>query len=173
MKKYLLLALLFATVSVGAQQAMIPNASSTGTTANRLAKLNASGQALITATSDTQGIEGPCVAGCGTAGNAIISKSGLALLSFDGATTAGDYVQQSTTGQGQGHDAGSSCPALGQIVGRVLSSNGSAGTYAIIVGQEGCGGSGGIPYPGEGVANSSGSGWLTSYTVGTAANSIG
>src|ERR1035438_10207900 len=78
MKNILLLALLLATVSSNAQQAMVPN-QTPGTVANRLVKLNASGAAVITATTDTAGIEGPCVAACGTTGNAIIAKSGLAL----------------------------------------------------------------------------------------------
>src|ERR1035438_2881804 len=136
MKKHLLLALIFVAVGSFAQQAMIPNASTTGTTVNKLAKLNASGQAIITATTDTQGIEGPCLASCGTIGNSIIAKSGLARLQFDGSTTAGDYIQQSATGAGQGHDAGASCPVSGQVLGRVLSTNGGAGVYAIIVGSE-------------------------------------
>jgi hypothetical protein len=51
---------------------------------------------------------------------------------FDGATTAGDYVQISSTTAGNCHDTGSaSYPASGQLIGRVLSTNGAAGTYTI------------------------------------------
>jgi len=49
---------------------------------------------------------------------------------FDGATTAGDYVQISSTVAGNCHDAGAAYPAGGQVLGRVLSTNASGGTYA-------------------------------------------
>src|SRR5262249_2193195 len=52
---------------------------------------------------------------------------------FDGATTAGDYVQISSTTGGDCHDAGSAYPSVGQVLGRVLSTNGAGGTYAIEV----------------------------------------
>jgi hypothetical protein len=50
---------------------------------------------------------------------------------FDGATTAGDYVQISSSTAGDCHDAGAARPATGEIIGRVLSTNASAGTYAL------------------------------------------
>src|ERR1700690_2378615 len=111
MKKLALFLLLLAVPAV-AQQSTIPNESSTGTLVNRLVKLTGNpATAIITATTDTAGIEGPCVSGCGTAGNAIIAKVGNTLLAFDGPAAPGDYIQQSTTGQGQGHDAGNTCPS--------------------------------------------------------------
>lgn len=110
------------------------NASSTGTTLNKLAKLTgAPSTAVIAGTSDTSGIIGLVIAGAGTTGTAQIATSGLASCVFDGATTAGNYVQISSGTAGDCHDAGASLPASGQIIGRVLSTNGSGGTYQILL----------------------------------------
>lgn len=122
-----------------------PNAASTGTTLNTLTKLTgAPSTVVITATTDTSGVVGVTVGNAGTSGVALVQTSGLVNLAFDGATTAGDYVQISTTTAGDGHDTGSAtCPTSGQVVGRVLSTNGSAGTYQINLGANGCGSGGG------------------------------
>jgi hypothetical protein len=115
----------------------VANASSTGTTVNKLAKLTgAPSTALITATTDTAGAMGIVVGGAGTTGNALIATAGQANCAFDGATVAGDYVQQSTTTAGDCHDAGSTFPTTGQIIGRVLSTNASAGSYAVALSPE-------------------------------------
>lgn len=113
----------------------VVNAGTTGTTVNALAKLTgAPSTAVIAGTSDTSGILGIVVAGAGTAGNAQIARSGQTSCIFDGATTAGDYVQVSTTTGGDCHDTGASTyPTSGQVLGRVLSTNGSGGTYAMTV----------------------------------------
>ena len=73
----------------------IANAGTTGTTANKLAKLTgAPSTAVITATTDTGGVIGIVVGNAGTTGNAQIATAGQASCVFDGtATTAGDYVQ--------------------------------------------------------------------------------
>lgn len=148
MKKLLLaLSLLLFSVNVSAQQTInanytfVPNASigsqiansgSTGTTVHKIAKLNASAQAVIATTSDTSGLMGIVAFGAGTTGNATIVKVGQATCVFDGATTAGDYVIESVTVNGDCHDGGSSVPSS-QSIGRVLSTNGSAGTYNVFV----------------------------------------
>jgi hypothetical protein len=64
-----------------------------------------------------------------TAGNPVeVAISGKAICQFDAtAVTAGDYVQISSVTAGNCHDAGSTRPASGQILGFALSS-GSAGT---------------------------------------------
>jgi hypothetical protein len=113
----------------------LPNAASTGTTINTIAKLTGTGTAVIGATTDVaNGIFGLgiVVAGAGTTGNATIAEFGQASCVFDNATTANDYVTESTTTGGDCHDAGSTLPA-GQVVGAVLSTNGSAGTYPIYI----------------------------------------
>jgi hypothetical protein len=67
-----------------------------------------------------------------TWGMAALSTMGDAVCVFDGAVTAGDFVQQSTGTDGDCHDTGSTLkPLTGDIIGRVLDTNGSAGTYRV------------------------------------------
>jgi hypothetical protein len=81
---------------------------------------------------DTSGIQGITVAGAGNSGNAIIQQSGIAFCSFDGPTSASDYVQNSATVPGACHDTGSaSAPLSGQIIGHVLSTNATGGAYSV------------------------------------------
>ena len=115
-------------------QIVIANESSTGTTANTLTKLTgAPSTAIIVATTDTGGDIGITISGAGTAGNATIQIAGLVNCVFSNATTAGDYVQISTGTAGDCLDTGAATypVANGQVIGRVLSTNGSAGTYPI------------------------------------------
>jgi hypothetical protein len=110
----------------------VANAASTGTLLNALTKLTgAPSTAVVAATTDTGGVVGITIGGAGTSGNASIVTTGSVSCIFDGATTAGDYVQISASAAGDCHDAGSSYPVSGQVVGRVLGTNGSAGTYGI------------------------------------------
>jgi hypothetical protein len=111
----------------------ISNASSTGTTVNTLTKLTgAPSTAVIVGTSDTGGAVGITTAGAGTSGTATITTAGKISCVFDGATTAGDYVQISSSTAGNCHDTGAATyPSSGQVLGRVLSTNGSGGTYTL------------------------------------------
>lgn len=111
-------------------QVIVPNASVTGTTVHKLAKLTgAPSTAVISVTTDTGGVIGIVTAGAGTAGSATIQTSGFVSCVFDGATTAGDYVQISISVNGDCADGGSILPSSGQVLGRVLSTNGSGGAY--------------------------------------------
>ncbi|MDE2106852.1 MAG: hypothetical protein KGL39_57080, partial [Patescibacteria group bacterium] len=102
------------------------------TTANTLTKVTgAPSTAIIASTSDTGGVVGITTSGAGVTSNATIQINGQVNCVFDNATTAGDYVQISSTTSGNCHDASSSYPTSGQVVGRVLSTNASAGTYQI------------------------------------------
>jgi len=83
------------------------------------------------ATSDTTGFVGIAQTTQSAGASVDVVLRGQSSCVFDGSTTAGDYVQASTTTAGDCHDAGSTRPTSGQIVGRVLSTNGSAGTYTI------------------------------------------
>jgi hypothetical protein len=113
---------------------LIANEGTTGTTTAKLAKLvNAPLVAEITAITDFNGAVGIVVGGAGTTGTASISQTGLQSCVFDGGTVAGDYVQISTTVAGDCHDAGASIPGTGEIVGRVTSTNGSGGTYILLL----------------------------------------
>jgi hypothetical protein len=125
------------SISAPASPASVPQVltlanSSTGTTNNTLTKLTgAPSTAIIAATSDTGGVVGITLTGGGTTGNATVAFSGSVPCIFDGATTAGDYVQISSGTGGNCHDAGATYPTSGQVVGRVQSTNGSGGTYTI------------------------------------------
>jgi hypothetical protein len=113
----------------------VANAGTTGTTVNTLTKLTgAPSTAVITATTDTTGVIGITTSGAGTTGSAVIQLLGSVSCVFDGATIAGDYVQISSTTVGDCHDTNSATyPAVGtgDVIGRVLSTNGAAGTYVI------------------------------------------
>lgn len=110
----------------------LANASSTGTTVNKLAKVNTDGTAVIVATTDTTGAIGPVISGAGTTGTAVIQVIGQANCVFDGATTAGDFVGISSGTAGDCTDVGSTFPSLTSVVGIVTSTNGGAGTYSVI-----------------------------------------
>ena len=116
--------------TAGALLTSVPNSSITGTTTAYLAKLTGS-HAVTATTSDTTGILGVVLSGQGTSGNAQVAVEGQAICAFDGPTTAGDYVQTSSTTAGQCHDAGFAYPATGQVLGRVLATSSSAGTYGL------------------------------------------
>lgn len=113
----------------------LPNDVSTGTAAGQL--VVDSGGSVITATvAQTSSAIGICVSGisgtsCGTSGNASIAIAGQASCVFDGATTAGDFVQASTTVAGDCHDAGATVPTTVAVLGQVLTTHGGAGTYAV------------------------------------------
>lgn len=112
----------------------LPNASSTGTTLNKLAKLTGVGTVVITSSTDTGGAVGVVVAGAGTTGSADVAHAGQASCVFDGGVTQDDYVILSASVGGDCRDSGSSYPTSGQVVGRVLSAtNAAAGTYTILV----------------------------------------
>jgi len=121
--------------SSGAAQTTISvaNAASPGTTLNTLAKLTGTPSTAVIATNgDTGGVVGITTAGAGTTGLATITYMGIVPCIFDGPTTAGDYIQISSTVAGNCHDTGSaSYPAGGQVIGRVLSTNGSNGAYNV------------------------------------------
>jgi hypothetical protein len=110
----------------------IANANPAGTAPNFLVKLlNAPSQATVPLTTDTGGVLGICVAGCGNTGTATIQQSGTVSCLFDGTTLAGDYVQISSTGAGNCHDSSTGYPTSGQVIGRVLTSNAGPGTYLL------------------------------------------
>jgi len=110
----------------------LPNAGTTGTTLNKLTKLTgAPSSAVSAATTDTGGVLGITVAGAGTTLTAVVQVNGNTSCVFDGATTAGDYVQISSGTAGDCHDAGASYPTSGQVIGRALSTNAGTGTYGI------------------------------------------
>ena len=120
----------FDITTSGALTFEMANEGTTGTSLNFLAKLTGAPSAVVKAqTSDTSGVAGVVSGGPGTTGNAVVTYAGFANCSFDGGVTAGDYVQISSSNAGDCHDAGAAYPSSGQVLGRVLVTNGGAGTY--------------------------------------------
>ncbi len=111
-------------------QSTYVNEAVTGTATNRLAQLTGIGTVNFPGTAVTSGIIGICVSGCGLSGSAQVASGGILSCSFDGATTANDYVQISSISAGSCHDAGAGFPVnSNQVLGRVLSTNGGSGVY--------------------------------------------
>jgi hypothetical protein len=107
---------------------------SDGSTQYKLQKLvtvsNAS-RSTDTTISDTTGVIGIAQT-TQPAGNSVdVIMGAQSLCVFDGGTTAGNYVQASTSAAGACHDAGANYPGSGQIIGRILSTNAGAGTYMV------------------------------------------
>jgi hypothetical protein len=110
--------------------------SATGTTLNTLTKVVVNGgvpQAQIVATTDTSGAVGITTLGNGTSGTAIVTRSGIAPCVFDNTTVAGDFVQIAAGTAGNCHDVGATRPTSGQIIGVVIQTGGSAGTYNVLL----------------------------------------
>lgn len=108
------------------------NDTSTGTTANKLVKVNGASQVVRVGTGDTDNVIGVCVSGCTTSGGSLIGFSGTYGCIFDNGVTAGDWVQISSGTAGDCHDSGSATrPTSGQVLGHVLNTNASAGTYNV------------------------------------------
>jgi hypothetical protein len=118
----------------------IANASSTGTTVNTFASLTGAPTTAVITTANTTGAAGIVASGAGTTGNAQIAVLGQVNCVFDGGTTANHFVSQSATVNGDCTDAGVTAPANMPAI-KVLSTNASAGTYAVVI-LGGGGGSG-------------------------------
>ena len=108
---------------------VIPNASSTGTTLNLLAKLTgAPSTVVLPATTDNTNaaVIGVVMAGAGTSGSATIVTNGIVQCIFENSQTAGDFVTIGTSTAGDCHDDGSTLPTDGsQVIGRVLQTSSS------------------------------------------------
>jgi hypothetical protein len=111
----------------------IPNDSATGTTQFTLTKINSSGNAVIMATTDTNGYTGVCVANCGKVGTAVIQYAGPVPLIMSNTSTALHYVQISGATGGDGLDSGATTfPVTGSgVIGRVMTGAAAAGTAQV------------------------------------------
>jgi hypothetical protein len=142
MLKKLSLVFLLLGLSIGAhaQESFTLANSATGTTVSKLAKVVVNGgvpQAQIVATTDTSGAVGIVApdpnSGAGTSGQVVITRSGIVPCVFDNTVVAGDFVQIASGVAGDCHDAGASRPTSGQIIGIVIQTGGSAGTYNVLL----------------------------------------
>src|SRR6266576_592874 len=143
MKKLLLISLLslscFAQTRFDASSQLafkVANDGTTGTTVNQLAKANSSGAAVNAGTGDTGVPVFVVVGGAGTTGNASLAVAGAVTCKFDASGgTSGHYVQASTSTAGTCHDAGTSIPTSGWIVGTLLSSPAANATGSVLLVQ--------------------------------------
>ena len=111
----------------------VPNDPSTGTTLNKLAKINSSGNAVIMVTTDTSGYAGLAVQSAGTSGTVCLAFQGIWPVIMDATSTIQHYVTISASVNGDGSDSGATTyPATGAVVGRVqTASTGAAGVSLI------------------------------------------
>lgn len=120
------------TTGATLETSVITNDGTTGTTVNKLAKINSSGNAVITATADTDGAIGVVLSNAGTTAKAQIARGGITLCAFDGTATVRDFVQISSSVAGDCHDTGSATrPTSGQVIGYVEAGGVGAGTYTV------------------------------------------
>lgn len=113
----------------------VPNDATTGTFANQLARINGSGNAVNAAMTDTSVPVFIVVSGAGKVGSATLATFGEVSCAFDSGTTAADFVVASTTASGDCHDAGSTAPTTGWVIGQATSNNSVAGTYTVLLSQ--------------------------------------
>jgi hypothetical protein len=123
----------FDTLTQGRLNFELCNDGTTGTSLNFLAVYNGASPACAVkaGTSNTDGVIGVVSNGSGTSGNAVITYRGWVPCSFDGPTTAGDFVVTSTSNPGDCHDASAIRPTEVQVLGRVESTNSALGTYGV------------------------------------------
>jgi hypothetical protein len=125
-KLFKLVALLCVTIGAFAQIEVpnsIKNDTVTGTTTNKLVKLNTTGgvpSVIITATTDTTGAIGICESGCGTTGVSGVITLGKADCIFDNTTVTNDYVQISPPSRATAMTLVRPGPLLGRSLGPCL-----------------------------------------------------
>jgi hypothetical protein len=135
----------FNTVVKGRHDFEIPNDTTNGTVANKLAVYNTNNpsQAVVAGTSSPNVI-GLVQDGAGTTGNAVIAWSGYGNCIFDNATVAGHAVVASTTVAGDCHDSGSAAQPSVQLIGYVDVTNTVSGqTNGMRISLQPAAGSGG------------------------------
>ncbi len=111
---------------------LLPNSGSTGTTVNKLAKVNSDGTVVVTPTSATVGALGVVTAGAGTTGSATIQLIGATTCVFDNSVTAGDFIGISSGTAGDCTDLGSTFPSDKAVLG-IVTDTAAAGTRNVIL----------------------------------------
>jgi hypothetical protein len=122
-----------ATGPAGPSTVSYTSNSSTINLLQRLTTVSSASRAVDATTSDVTGLIGIASSTQAPGSTVLVTVYGTASCAFDGATTAGDYVQASTTVAGNCRDVGASYPATNQVLGFVLSSNGAAGAYTLFL----------------------------------------
>lgn len=145
------------------------NDGSTGTTNGLLAIINASNNAIKATTGNTSIPVYIVISGGATSGSAQLATAGTAQCQMDASgSTAGDFIVASTSTAGRCHDAGSSAPTSGWIIGNAQTTVGANANVNVTLAQGYLGTTAG---GGSGTVNSATSGQLYYNNTGTAAAS--
>jgi hypothetical protein len=120
-------------LGINGSQTMTVANSGSGTALYKLAVLTGAPSTAVTAaTTATAGVIGVVQSGAGTTGSAQIAYAGAATCAFDAtATTAGDYVQISSTVAGKCHDVGTTLPTSGEVLG-IVTASGAASSNELV-----------------------------------------
>ena len=134
----------------GPVSTLVPNDGGTGTTVNQLAKINVSGNAVITTTSDTAIPVFVVSGGAGTTGSAQLAVAGTVLCQTDaGGAAIMHFLVESTTIAGRCHDAGATAPTSGWVIGQAQTTAAASATTNVLLSQgynaAAGGGGGGLP----------------------------
>jgi hypothetical protein len=125
-----------ATGATGASGPSTVSYTSNGSSVNLLQTLttvSSASRAVNATTSNLTGLIGIASSTVSAGSAVLVNVYGTASCVFDGATTAGDYVQASATVAANCHDAGASYPTSNQVLGLVLSTNASGGTFTVFL----------------------------------------
>jgi hypothetical protein len=123
-------------VNYQALSTSLPNHPTAGTVANRLVALSG-GVATVAPVGADRRVVGVCSNNCGVTGTARVTTRGQVPCTFDGATTAGDYVKPSATLAGYCTSAGAVRPLTGPVLGFMLSTQTGSGTYDMLLESDG------------------------------------
>jgi hypothetical protein len=149
--------------------ALLKANSATGTTLNKLAKLDAADTATVAGTGDTTIPLFIVTAGAGTSGNAILQLDGEAPCVFDNTAAVRDFVIASATTGGDCHDTGSTtAPTSGWVFGQAASAGTGTQTVQLAEGFNAAAGGGGAT--GSHVINSQAN--LTAINVSTSEQTL-
>lgn len=108
----------------------MPNASVTGTIANRLVCNNGSNQAVVCADNVTEGILGTAQSGAGTTGNVVVCSLIVCNNDFDNQSVVNDFSIAAAAGKL--HDIGGIVPTSNNTNFLVLSANAGANTPGLV-----------------------------------------
>jgi len=118
--------------------AMLPNDPSVGTIFHQLAKINGSGNAVVSTTSDTAIPVFIVVGSAGTSGAATLALAGLANCKTDsGGAAIGDFIVESALSLSGSlcHDAGATAPTSGWVIGQAQSAAAPNAVVTVLLSQ--------------------------------------
>lgn len=114
----------------------LTNDGTTGTTANQLAKINSSGNAVLAGTGDTAVPVFIVVSGAGTSGSATLAVTSTANCQMDaGGAAIGHFIVASSVTGGRCQDAGASAPTSGWVIGQATTTAAANANVTVALSQ--------------------------------------